>query len=167
MGFRRILAGAALAAALPMAAWAAPAFARHPTPAQVEAAIARYGAHDTVTALFEQGRWDYVAGEIADGKAAWVALAARLAPGADAGTAEELPISLAFALPRNPAAVLASVQTGAFDVADVCGAPFIEDTVKDIPAYLRKAAAAVAKVGDPALAATRAACLAALAKANS
>jgi hypothetical protein len=163
----RMLVGAAAALALlPAAAWAAPVFPRHPTPAEIGDSIARYGAQATVNALFDQNRWDYVADEIGTGKAAWVSLAARLAPGADAGTAEELPISLAFGLPLGPAAVLAAVQSGAFDVEDVCGAPFIEGTVRDLPVYIRRATVAVSKVSDPALAATRAACLVALAKAR-
>ena len=160
-----IAIGAALAL-LPPAAWTAPAFPRHPTPAQVEARLARYGAQATVTALFDQHRWDYVAGRIGDGGAAWVALAVKLAPGADAGTAEDLPISLAFALPLDAPAVLAAIQGGQFDVGDVCGAPFIEGTVRDVPAYLRRATAAVTRVSDPALADTRAACLQTLAKAG-
>jgi hypothetical protein len=160
-----LVIGAALAL-LPLAAWAGPVFARHPTPAQVTASLARYGARDTVSALFDQHRWDYVADEIAKGGAVWIDLAVKLAPGTDAGTAEELPIVLAFALPLNAPAVLAAVQGGAFDVGDICGAPFIEDTVKDLPAYIRRATAAVAKVSDPALSATRTACLQTLAKAG-
>jgi hypothetical protein len=162
----------AIAAAVALAALAAspvladPTFPTRPTPTQIGASIDRFGAHATVSALFDQGRWDYVADEIGDGGSAWVALAVRLAPGADAGTAEELPISLAFALPINPAAVLATLPSGAFDVADVCGAPFIEGTVRDLPAYLRKASDAVEKVTDPTLKDQKTACLEALAAAT-
>ena len=144
------------------AAGAAPSFARHPTVAAIEAAIARYGAHKTINALFDENRWDDVAGRIATGEEAWVALAGKLAPGTDAGTAEDLPIELAFALPRNAPAVLAVVQTRAVALTDVCGVPFIEGTVRDIPAYKRRAVAAVTRVADPKLAPTRAACLDAL-----
>ncbi len=93
-----------------------------------------------------------------------MALAPKLAPGADAGAAEELPIALAFALPKNPRAVLA-VLGGGFPVEDVCSAPFIEGTVKDIPAYVKEAKAAVARVTDAKLAKVRDACLAELRKA--
>jgi hypothetical protein len=157
------LAWAALAFTAARPADAAPRFAAHPTPAEIGASLARYGARATVNALFDERRWDYVSDRIGAGESAWVALAAKLAPGADAGTAEDLPIALAFALPRNAPAVLAAVQTGAFDVAEVCDAPFIEDTVSDIPAYRRRAAAAVRRVAEPQLAAVKAACLAALA----
>jgi hypothetical protein len=172
MTARRVMMGAVFGAAMlalaPASALAAgPVFASHPTTAQIDAAITRYGAHDTVNALFDQNRWDYVADEIGKGTSAWVALAVRLAPGADAGTAEELPISLGFALPINPGAVLLAIKSGAFDVGDVCDAPFIDGTIPSVPAYIRKATAAVRKVSDPSLAATKAACLATLAKANS
>jgi len=146
------------------AAVAAPRFAPHPTPAQIAASVTRYGAGETVNALFDQHRWDFVSERIAAGDGAWLALAAKLAPGVDAGTAEELPIDLAFALPRNAAAVLAAIRDGASDVGDVCSAPFIEDTVKDIPAYRRHAVAAVERVADPRLATTKTACLVALRK---
>lgn len=166
MAARRILIGAAATLLLPAAAWAGPAFPKHPTVAEVDAGLARYGARATVNALFDQHRWDYVADQIGKGGSAWVALAVRLAPGADAGTAEELPIALAFALPVNAPAVLTAVRSGAFDVGDVCGAPFIEGTMPSVPAYVRKAMAAVSRVRAPELAATKAACLQALAKAG-
>jgi hypothetical protein len=146
------------------AAVAGPRFAAHPTPAEIGRSLAEAGPRATVDALWEQRRWDYVSERIGDGDAAFVALAPKLAAGADAGTAEDLPIALAFALPRNAPAVLAAIQGGAFDPAEVCGAPFIEDTVSDIPAYRRRATAAVQAVSDPALASVRAACLAALAQ---
>jgi len=147
-------------------AWAAPRFASHPTIAAIEASIVRDGAQATVGALFNGRRWDEVASHVARGEPGWVALAGKLAPGTDAGTAEDLAISLAFALPRDAPAVLAVLHSGAADVSDVCGAPFIEGTVRDVPAYARQAAAAVGRVADPRLAATRAACLDALARAR-
>jgi hypothetical protein len=167
---RRTL-GVAIAAGLACGwlAWApvataAPRFATAPTPAQIDAALTRFGAHATVNALFDQRRWDFVSDRIGAGEAPYVALAARLAPGADAGTADDLPIALAFALPRNAPAVLAALAApgGGLDVAEVCDAPFIEDTVSDIPAWRRRAAAAVRRVADPRLGSVKAACLAAL-----
>jgi hypothetical protein len=135
----------------------------------VAASVGRFGASATVNALFDQHRWDLVSDKIAAGDGRWVALAAKLAPGTDAGTAEELPIDLAFALPLNAPAVLAAMD-GAHDAltgADaVCGLPFIEGTIADPAAYKRRAIAAVAKVADPALAAKKAQCLAALAQAS-
>ena len=146
------------------AAVAGPRFAAHPTPAEIVRSLAEAGPRATVDALWAEGRWDWVSERIGAGDAAFVALAPRLAAGADAGTAEDLPIALAFALPRNAPAVLAAIEDGGFDAGEVCGAPFIEDTVSDIPAYRRRAAAAVQAVADPKLADVKTACLAALAQ---
>ena len=164
MRFSAMISVLALSAA--PSAWPAPRFSSHPTIAAIEAAIVRDGPPATVRRLFDQGRWDEVSGHIARGEPGWVALGGKLAPGTDAGTAEDLAISLAFALPRDAPAVLAVLQAGAADVGDVCGAPFIEGTVRDVPAYVRRATAAVARVTARSLAATRAACLDALAKAR-
>lgn len=166
MAWRAGLIAGVVAGVAANGAWAAPRFPLHPTPAAVAASLARDGPRATVNALFDQHRWDYVSGRIGAGDAAWIALAPRLAAGADAGTAEDLPIALAFALPRNAPAVLAAVRSGAFDVGDVCGAPFIEGTMDDLPRYLRRATAAVAAVRAPDLAETRRACLAALSQAR-
>ena len=100
-----------------------------------------------------------------DGGSQWVALAPGLAPGADAGSAEGLGISLALALPKNPRAVLAAIDPAnghVLGAGRVCGMPFIEDTVKDRPAYRRRALRAVRGVSDRSLANARAACLSAL-----
>lgn len=165
MANRLLAAGLLAALALAAPAGAKPRFAVRPTPAQIQASLAHYGARATVSALFEQGRWDYVSDRIGSGEAPYVALAARLAPGADGGMAEDLPIALALALPRNAPAVLQALASsgGGFDVAEVCDAPFIEDTVSDIPAYRSSAVAAVRRVADPKLLAVKAACLRALA----
>lgn len=136
-----------------------------PTPTRIEASVRQRGAQATMAILAEAGQWDAVAAKMGDGGSAWVALAPKLAPGADAGSAEALGISLAFALPRNPRAVLAAIDPANGHVlgADrVCGMPFIEDTVKDRPAYRRQALRAVARVSDRSLANARAACLSAL-----
>jgi hypothetical protein len=148
------VASAALAAATPL------------NPRAIAADIAAHGADAVVTRLFTHGDYDRVLDHIDKGEAEWVALAPKLAPGTDAGTAESLVIALAFALPKNPRAVLPLI-TGkdAFPVEDVCGAPFIEGTIGDIPAYVKKAKAAVSRVSDPKLAKAKAACLAQLDKA--
>src|SRR5271155_932831 len=124
---------------------ASPALAAPLSPDAIARDIATHGASAVVARLLANGDYDRVMDRIDTGEARWVALAPKLAPGADAGAAEELPIALAFALPKNPRAVLA-VLGGAngFPVEDVCSAPFIEGTIKDIPAYVKRAAKAVA-----------------------
>jgi opacity protein-like surface antigen len=152
-----VLAAAASSSAL-AAAWL--------TPQVIAADIAAHGADAVVSRLFRSGDYDRVLDRIDSGDAEWVALAPKLAPGTDAGTAEALIISLAFALPKNPQAVLALLSGKAsFAVEDVCGAPFIEGTVKDVPSYVRKTRAAVSRVTEARLASAKSACLAALAKA--
>jgi hypothetical protein len=158
----RFFAGLGLSLALAGFVWAAPTFQRQPSLQAIEASIARHGPRETVNALFDQNRWDYVSGRIASGEAAWVRLAGKLAPGTDAGTAEDLPIALALALPRNAPAVLAVLQTRAVDLTGVCGLPFIEGTVRDVFAYKRRTLVALARATDPRLAVVRAACLNAL-----
>lgn len=147
----------------------APALAAAETPlnpSAIAADIKAHGADAVVTHLFTSGDYDRVLDHIDKGEAAWVALAPKLAPGTDAGTAESLVIALAFALPKNPRAVLALIAgKDAFPVEDVCGAPFIEGTIGDIPAYVKKARAAVSRVSDAKLAKAKAACLAQLDKA--
>ena len=99
------------------------------------------------------------------GSDAWLAVAAKLAPGSDAGSAEDLGISLATALPRNPAGVLraASLQDDTpLSLAHVCGLPFIEQPPSETAAYRTQAVNAVTRVADPSLADRRARCLAAL-----
>jgi hypothetical protein len=130
------------------------------TPDDIARDIQKHGAKAVVDRLWNNNDWERVMDHVDTGDARWIALVPRLAPGTDAGTAEELPIALAFALPRNPEAVL-SVIGGkkGLRIADVCSAPFIEDTVPNIPAYIKRAEAAVSRVSDPALARTKTECL--------
>jgi len=145
---------------------ALPAFAGALSPDAVARDIDAHGARAVVARLFASGDYDRIMDKIDTGDARWIALVPKLSPGADAGLAEELPIALAFALPNNPRAVL-SVLAGkdGFTVEDVCSAPFIEGTVKSIPAYVKHAKAALAHVDDPALAKLKMACMAQLEKA--
>ena len=139
-----------------------------PTTAGIEASI-QHGAQATIAALAKADQWDTVADHMGSGDARWIALAPRLAPGSDAGSAEDLGISLAFSLPRNPRAVLTALDPvdGHILGADrVCGMPFIEDTVKNRPAYKRQAIRAVRRVSDPSLARIKADCLVNLTKAS-
>lgn len=139
--------------------------ADHPTAAAIADRIARDGAQPTIAKLWRDGQWDGVADHIGSGDAAWIALAPKLAPGADAGPAEDLGIALAYALPRNAPAVLAAILAGnnrLVGVQRVCTLPFIEDSVNDRPAYRRDAIKAVSAVSDPALAGVKGACVSAL-----
>jgi hypothetical protein len=137
-----------------------------PGAAGITAAIGRDGARAEVTALNRGGQWDHVLRKIDGGQEAWLDVAARLAPGTDAGAAEDLGISLATALPRNPAGVLRVVSddpaNAVIGVKRVCGVPFIEQPAPETARYVARASAALRRVADPALAARKARCLAAL-----
>jgi hypothetical protein len=136
------------------------------SPDEIAKDIKMHGAHAVVARLLTNGDYDRVMDKVDTGDARWVALVPLLAPGADAGAAEELPIALAFALPRNPQAVLSVVGgKSGFPAEDVCSAPFIEGTIDNIPAYIKKAEAAVSRVSEPGLAEVKAKCLGELKKA--
>ncbi len=137
-----------------------------PNPDAIRNSIKRVGAQATIAGLAKADQWDAVADRMDSGSSAWIALAPLLAPGSDAGSAENLGISLAFSLPKNPRAVLAALDSanGHTIGADrVCGMPFVEDTVPDLPAYRLKAIHALQSINDTKLASARTACLAALA----
>jgi hypothetical protein len=145
-----------------MTASAATAHSPPPTPASVGRSLEREGPKRTIDDLARTDEWDFVANRMDTGASAWIGLAPRLAPGSDAGSAEDLGISLAFALPINPRAVLAALDPHdgyVLGASRVCGMPFIEETVKDRPAYRRRAIAAVQAVTERRLSGARTACL--------
>jgi hypothetical protein len=145
---------------------ALPVYAAALSPDDIARDIKVHGAHAVVARLAANGDYDRVMDKVDTGDKRWVMLAPLLAPGADAGAAEELPIALAFALPHNPQAVLSVVGgNNGFPVEDVCGAPFIEGTVDNIPAYIKRAETAVSHVSEPSLADVKARCLRELKKA--
>ncbi|NYH16596.1 hypothetical protein [Paraburkholderia bryophila] len=152
--------------ALVLACSAAPTIAAQPNASVLAKQLDDKGAKATVSGMSES-EWDNVLTRIDSGNTAWVALAPKLAEGTDGGNSEDLGIGLAYALPKNPKAVLRAIDPNngpVLGVGRVCSAPFIEDTVKDIPAYIRRAKAALRDVHDPALQNVRDACLAELAK---
>lgn len=136
------------------------------TPAVIAKQINDEGAKATVNGMSES-EWDGVLKNIDSGNAAWVALVPKLAEGTDAGTSEDLGIGLAYALPKNAKAVLSAIDPSngpVLGVGRVCSVPFIEGTIKSVPAYIRSAKAALSKVHDPALQDIKKACLSELSK---
>jgi len=131
------------------------------SPDLVRAQLSKSGATNTVQSLDAAGTWDQVVDGIASGDTGWINLVPLLAPGADAGTAEDLTIALASALPKAPLAVLTVVgghSGDPLDVAQVCSAPFIEDTSAHQHSYKVQALRAVVGVRSPALLAAAEAC---------
>ena len=137
-----------------------------PPPADLRAMVAEHGARYVVDELVRQDRWDAVSRHIATGQADWLLLVPMLATGTDAGPSEDLGVDLAFALPKNPQAVLTVAnekkwaEGGIIGIQRVCGVPFVETT--EPRKYLRDTTRAVQGVTDPELANKRRQCLEAL-----
>ena len=151
---------------LALLCWTTIASAVQTSPSALVRQLDDKGAKATVSGMSES-EWDNVLTNIDSGNAEWIALVPRLAKGTDGGNSEDLGIGLAYALPKNPKAVLKAIDPDngpVLGVSRVCSAPFVEDTVKDIPAYIKRARAALTKVRDPALQDIKKACLAELAK---
>jgi len=164
-----ILRAVSIAAVLALSINAASATAQIPSAAALGAEIDSKGAREVVDRLWDspqdangENDWSRVTEQMWKGRAAYIALAPKLAPGTDPGAAEDLGISLAHALPLAPTTVLRAIDPKdgpVLNVSRVCSVPFIEDTVKDIPGYVRAAQSSVSKVTSPELQAIRAACL--------
>jgi hypothetical protein len=155
-----------IACVIALSASAATTAAVVPTPERIAATVRAHGAHRAVDRLSDS-QWDAIIDRMERGEAAWIALAPQLAPGSDAGRSEELGIALAFALPRNPHAVLAALDPHdgiVLGARRVCGRPFIEDS--EPRGYVSRAEWAVAQVIDSRFARAKAACLDALAAAG-
>jgi hypothetical protein len=137
------------------------------TARQVAIEIKAHGAREAIATLAANDQWDTVTAHIVNGETEWIALAPQLASGSDAGSAEDLGIALAYALPKQPAAVLRVIDPANGPVTGtdrVCGMPFIEDSVEDLPAYRRQARAALEAITDPTLQKAKQGCIAALEK---
>jgi hypothetical protein len=143
--------------------------AQVPSPAALRAEIDAKGPKEVVDRLWNspqdskgQNEWDRVTEQMWMGRAAYIALAPKLAPGTDAWPSEDLGISLAHALPLAPNIVLRAIDPKngpVLGVSRVCGVPFIEDTVKDLPGYIREAKSRVGNVTAPELQTVKVVCL--------
>jgi hypothetical protein len=142
--------------------------ASKPNLEEVRLRFRRDGPEATNRWLNDTGQSDAILDHMDRGEAGWIALASQLATD-NGGVAitEGLPIALAWALPRNPTAVLKAIDPSdrhSFSVHDVCGQPFIEPTRSFMRHYKRRALAAVTSVDDPRLRVVRDACLRVLRK---
>ena len=136
-----------------------------PDAGQIAREIDMNGARKTVMSLDSKGQFEAVLTRIASGDPAWVSLARSLAQGTDASDSTGLIIALATALPKNPVAVLRTLDDGPpLTASAVCGAPFIEPAEGDVKAYLAQATPAVAGVDAAADLSQRTLCLSSLAR---
>jgi hypothetical protein len=155
MAGRTMLAATIVAASMPSTVMAAA-----PDPMVMDQEIGRVGGDAVVAGLFQSGQWGVVESHISAGDQAWVRIAGELmhTPPGCASCAESLPISLAFALKRNPAAVLTVLGAGR-DIERVCGMPFIEPPAGFAKAYFTEAMESLRTVSDPGLASRREECV--------
>jgi hypothetical protein len=135
------------------------------SPARVNALIARNGARRTVRLLWGNGnepsRWHTVGRGIARGGDAWLAVAARLSPGTDAGSSDDFAAAVQDAVVTNAAGalrLLTRIPMG----AGACADNGFETPPAQASAYYAAAIHAVEAVHDPALASIKTQCLASL-----
>ena len=110
-----------------------------------------------VADLNKSGRYERILDFIGKGKEEWIKVVPVFENAVDAYAAETLTISLAEGLPANPKAILSVVRSGVgsdtsvLNIADVCGAPFIEPSKKMLAAYFSRTIKAVSEVNAPEL----------------
>lgn len=129
---------------------ALPVAAGELTPQQLTRQIDTQGPKAVIATLYGQDerQWRVVMEEIGKGDSAWLSVAARLAPGSDADSAESLATAVATAIPYNPAGVLAILDDNALPLStsEVCGLPFYTLTEPELDHYVVAAIQALYKV---------------------
>lgn len=142
------------------------------TPASVRAMAEAHGAETAFTTLTNDdlgSGWTTIMEGVATGDQAWLDIVPLLADASAGDASAALQMSLSEALPVNAPGVLALMPEPIDDIGSVCMNAAVE--YAELPAdelaaaneaYYGAAIAAVEGVGEPALAATRTACLASL-----
>ncbi|MGK3142184.1 hypothetical protein [Pantoea sp. C2G6] len=124
--------------------------AAHPTAQQLTEQIKAKGAQTVISGLYanDEQEWEYVTAKIGKGDQRWLNVAALLAPGSDADSAETLSEAIGFALPRNPAGVLSIIteRYNPLSLKEVCGLPFYSMTEPQLNQYVVDAIRALYKV---------------------
>lgn len=120
-----------------------------------------HDAKHVVRILWDQERDVEFLDNIASGKSDWISFAPRIAPGTDGAASEDLGISLAYALPKNPKAVLKVLDKKDWTISfeRVCSIPFLTPTKKFYTSYAREALLAVRNVIDKQLREQKKLCL--------
>ncbi|MET3135412.1 hypothetical protein AAKU55_005722 [Oxalobacteraceae bacterium GrIS 1.11] len=133
------------------------------TPQAITKYIREHGAKETVRNLYKDNdsrRWDFVIHKMESGDSDWLSIAKIIAEGTDAGTSEDLIVTLAIALPKNPRRVLQLIGTTSFlSYETVCNAPFIEPTSVYLRNYLRKTRQVLKNLKDTTVEEQRVKCL--------
>jgi hypothetical protein len=141
------------------------------TPNSVRAVLEKSPAPDKVIKQFNKdGNLDTILNNISKGDKSWIELTPLIQKGTDAGSSEDLIISLAYALPRNPSAVLSILAQEdpntnmPIQIYPVCSAPFIEPEPHTLTNYLLETIAAIEREKGKVDEKTRVRCLAELKK---
>lgn len=131
-----------------------------PTASELDKHIEHDGAKAVIQQLAtgKQTAWNSVVKKIDIGTPEWLQVPGKLLKRSDAGTTEDLRISLAVALTHNPQGVLR--MTGPdLPLEQVCTVPFIEPSEKVIAIHKAKVHAALRRVVAQELQEKKAACL--------
>ncbi|EKN00805.1 MULTISPECIES: hypothetical protein [unclassified Acidocella] len=141
------------------AACAWPALAAPLTPPELLKDIHQQGPRNVVAQLSagNGAQWTDVLNRISMGNDEWLAVAAALRPGTDAGTGEDLTGALAYALLKNPQGVL-PLTGGSIPLEAVCNVPLIEPTDAQVAKWKAEALTALSRVKATSLAREVAAC---------
>jgi len=149
-------------------AFAVPVMAGEPRPQDVRAMLETMPASEVVAALNAgdpaQNDWAYIMTRIEGGEPAWLDLVPLLKPGADAGAAEDLRITLSRTLAFNAPGALALIANGVYPPAEICTSNEIEVAPLDAIVGIDAALKSVAAVLDAPLREVRDACLSELAE---
>ncbi|MDW8847854.1 hypothetical protein SD961_18515 [Erwinia sp. MMLR14_017] len=124
--------------------------AAHPTAQQLAEQIKQKGVQVVISGLYgeQEKEWQYVTGEIAKGGSDWLNIAALLAPGSEADSAETLSEAVGAAIPHNPAGVLSIINEKytPLSLGEVCGLPFYSLTEPQFNQYIVDSIRALYKV---------------------
>jgi hypothetical protein len=121
------------------------------------------GAKITVRKLMrgKHPQWGSVLRKVEAGDSRWLDVTKELAAGTDAGSSEDLQVTLAKALPKNPRGVLGLADSQDFlSIDNLCGAPFIEPTPAYLHRYLTEAQQSLRQLNDATVEGQRKKCLA-------
>jgi hypothetical protein len=128
------------------------------TPVSVGTLIKEKGARTAINSLWDTPQWETLISGISRGDLAWLKVAEDIWPGSDGGSASELRDAMAWALPNAPAQVLVIANRHAI-WKETCDGPPGDFPPKGPATYFNEAIAAVSRVAEPSLRATRDECL--------
>ncbi|CAQ84504.1 MULTISPECIES: hypothetical protein [Photorhabdus] len=111
------------------------------TPKQVTEKVNSMGARKFVISTLpntDDSTWDYILSHISSGNSEWLKIVPILSTGVDAGSAEDLTIAVATAIPKNAAVVLSVLNDANVSIStgSVCSLPFYSGTEAELNQYI-------------------------------